>query len=112
MDQKVKRILKSKTEMKTSTGSSFYKVEFQDGSNFSFFHATDVENLSSIEVGMKVQFTAYKKGDWNNGKDISVYVDEVETDFIQEPKSNITLKELLRDLTSAVYELISELKKQ
>lgn len=112
MDQKIKRILKSKTEMKTSTGSSFYKVEFQDGSNFSFFHATDVENLSSIEVGMKVQFTAYKKGEWNNGKDILVFVDEVETELTQEPKSNTILKELLKNLTNAVYELIEELKKQ
>ena len=105
METKVSKILKAKTEMKTSTGSSFYKVEFQDGSSFSFFHATDVEKLSAIAPGTEINFNAYKKGTWDNGKDIN-------TDPIKETSTNgkETLKELLKDLTKAVYALIWELK--
>ena len=72
MDQKVSKNLKAKTEMKTSSGSIFYKVEFHDGSNFSFFHATDVEKISAIDPGTKVSFISYQKGTWNNGRDIMI----------------------------------------
>lgn len=111
MEEKVSKTLKSKSEMKTSTGSSFFRCEFIDGSSFTFFRSSDVDLIKSFDLNTTFTFTAYQKGDWNNGKDITIgSTDPIPNEI--KLTGTITLQELLRNLTSAVYELIGELKKQ
>ena len=83
------KTLKSKSELNTSTGSAFFKCEFTDGSNFTFFRSGDVEKLRTIPINSIITFTAYKKGDWNNGKDINespaIPINEKEESRIVDP---------------------------
>ena len=111
--EKLKKVIQSITIRETQTKSTFCMVDFTDDSHYSFFKSTDVDILRNCNNGTTICFIGFKKGDWNNGKEVELYI---EPGVVNQDKSfngisnNEVVLDLMVEIKKLLIELVRELK--